>query len=715
MGVKDLWNILSPLCERKPMFELQGKTIAIDMSCWVVDSQTVTDNHVQPKMYLRNLYFRTAFLLMQDILPVFVLEGKAPDLKHNTIAKRNDNRNGARERKTSRKEGRPQFNRILKECKELLNYMGLKCVQGHGEAEAMCAYLNEDGLVHGCISQDSDCFLYGAKVVYRNFCASARGNRGGTGGAVDEYNIDKIEKILDLGRNKMIALALLCGCDYDEGLNGVGKEAAMKLFKIVKDQDIIERIKSWRIDDSLDHKESELLSPNVCSSCGHSGKVQKHTKSGCIDCGTVVKCNNSYKEQRALILNEISLRKKALLVPDFPKQELIDEFLVRKDSVPTKLDIQWKQPQVDKFIDFVERHLCWEPQYAFEKIFPLATRWQLLYLPNISIENRLSIPDLFIPEKIKKIRNIRSVACYEIIWKTDNAVIEKLKEYIALSKDNDASDTEILSELTSIEPQAAAKECYTELVEIFENTRNVKTKKRTAKNKAQNNVDSGGIIKNKATKRRQKKSEKAPISVENNRKIDEFIGKDRCLSLEESFGRMSITPKRSKPLIKEKQEENIRIKRGPQFNKVLQIEKVNSKLNNTLDKMFNELSPDDFVSDNDDHDLNMSEIIDNICKERVFQFDVMEGTDVCKNKRSENFNADSSTKCYETEHTECNAVADESMNEFPSISESYVPLHERIGAFNGSNEFRNIHTKKNDFTLGINDLLNDTDADQAEL
>lgn len=53
MGVKDLWNILSPLCERKPMFELQGKTIAIDMSCWVVDSQTVTDNHVQPKMYLR--------------------------------------------------------------------------------------------------------------------------------------------------------------------------------------------------------------------------------------------------------------------------------------------------------------------------------------------------------------------------------------------------------------------------------------------------------------------------------------------------------------------------------------------------------------------------------------------------------------------------------------------------------------------------------------
>jgi len=28
----------------------------------------------------------------------------------------------------------------------MLRYMGIVCVQGHGEAEAMCAYLNEDGV-----------------------------------------------------------------------------------------------------------------------------------------------------------------------------------------------------------------------------------------------------------------------------------------------------------------------------------------------------------------------------------------------------------------------------------------------------------------------------------------------------------------------------------------------------------------------------------------
>lgn len=376
MGVKDLWNILSPLCERKPLFELQGKTIAIDLSCWVVDSQTIVDHYVQPKMYLRNLYFRTIFLLMQGILPVFVLEGKAPALKYNTIAKRNDIRSGFQEKKSIQKKGRTQFKKILNECKEMLEYMGLACVQGHGEAEAMCAYLNEDGLVDGCISQDSDCFLYGAKVVYRNFCTSAQGNRGGTGGAVDEYRLEKIEKVLQLGRNKMIVLALLCGCDYDDGLNGVGKEAAMKLFKIVENKDIIERIKNWKTDTSLDRKEAELLNSNLCSSCGHSGKIQKHAKSGCIDCGTVVKCNNSYREKKALLLNEITLRKKALLVENFPNQELIDEYLLRKDPVPKKIDIQWKQPHVNEFIAFMEQHLSWEPHYAFEKIFSLATRWQ---------------------------------------------------------------------------------------------------------------------------------------------------------------------------------------------------------------------------------------------------------------------------------------------------------------------------------------------------
>lgn len=39
----------------------------------------------------------------------------------------------------------------------------------------------------------------------------------------------------------MIALALLCGCDYNDGVNGVGKEAALKFFKTVDDKNVLQR------------------------------------------------------------------------------------------------------------------------------------------------------------------------------------------------------------------------------------------------------------------------------------------------------------------------------------------------------------------------------------------------------------------------------------------------------------------------------------------
>ncbi|XP_076658465.1 XPG-like endonuclease isoform X2 [Halictus rubicundus] len=659
----------------------------------------------------------SANLLLQGISPVFVLEGKAPTLKHNTIAKRNDVRSGFRERKTTRKGGRSQFNRILKECKEMLTHMGLACVQGDGEAEAMCAYLNQDGLVDGCISQDSDCFLYGAKVVYRNFCTSAQGNKGGSGGAVDEYSLEKIERLLDLGRNKMIALALLCGCDYNDGLNGVGKEAALKLFKIVQDEDILERMKRWRTDDGFDRREAELQNANLCTSCGHSGKVQKHARSGCTDCGTIVKCHDSYKEQRALILNEITIRKKALLVKDFPDQGLLDEFLIRKDPVPPKVDLQWKQPDIAKMIDFMEKHLSWVPQYAFEKVFPLVTRWQLLHLPNVPLDDRLSIPDLFLPEAIKKIRNIRCVASYEIIWQNDHSVVERLRECMSYEEeDNDNVDA--LAELTTIEPQAMVSKCYPELVETFENARSMKAKKRPSKKRAEN-ANAADTEKNTKGRKGKKKAVKDSEDIEKNRKIEEFLSKDPVASLEQSFDRMSITPKRCKkgdrPQRVQNDNDNNTTKRGPQFDKVLRLEKVNSKLNSTLDRMFNELSPDDFASDNDDHDLNMTEIIDNICsRKKVFEFGGMSTSEI-------NFDMDSiidSEKLdreinTETESKECReniASCDQSVDEFANISESYVPLSQRLLTHDYKDAKVSINTSKK-FSLGFDDLMNDTDPE----
>lgn len=49
-------------------------------------------------------------------------------------------------------------------------------------------------MVDGVISQDSDCFAYGARRVYRNFSVSSQGAASAQGGAVDVYDLDNVQK-----------------------------------------------------------------------------------------------------------------------------------------------------------------------------------------------------------------------------------------------------------------------------------------------------------------------------------------------------------------------------------------------------------------------------------------------------------------------------------------------------------------------------------------
>ena len=43
---------------------------------------------------------------------------------------------------------------------------GVPVVQAPGEGEALCAALNQQGLVHGCATLDGDVLLFGAHTVY---------------------------------------------------------------------------------------------------------------------------------------------------------------------------------------------------------------------------------------------------------------------------------------------------------------------------------------------------------------------------------------------------------------------------------------------------------------------------------------------------------------------------------------------------------------------
>ncbi|XP_044261035.1 flap endonuclease GEN [Tribolium madens] len=459
MGIKDLWTILAPFGERKPLYELQGKTVAVDLSCWVCESQNVAEYAVQPRMYLRNLYFRACYLLLMDVNVVFVLEGHAPELKYKTIAARNALQfKGAKPKTEVKTKDRSRFNFTLKRCEEMLNLLGIACVKGEGEAEALCAHLNEAGLIDGIISQDSDCFAYGARVVYRNFSISQQGNQAAKGGSVDVYDISVANERLNFGRNKIIALALLCGSDYCDGVHGIGKDSVMKLFNSVNDDEILPRLRSWRQNPIYEELEAKISDKNRCTSCGHFGKLQAHVKKGCIVCKTNQGCDSGFKNERLEIKNELNMRSKALIDPNFPDENLINEFLSEKSKI-SKLNLKWRRPDLVNFIKFTVKYLTWEEIYSFEKFFPILTRWQLLHFDEISDKTGGVVS----PKFIKKRRTLKGILSYEIVWE------DKLNHFSDLIPEEQLEQFGDLEKLWStVEPQNLVEKAFPYLVREFE-------------------------------------------------------------------------------------------------------------------------------------------------------------------------------------------------------------------------------------------------------
>lgn len=151
---------------------------------------------------------------------------------------------------------------ITDEMKEdiltLLQLCGIPWVESPTEAEAQCAALEELGLVDGIVTEDSDIFVFGGKKVYRNFFDDQK--------YVEAYYARDIERDLALQRHQLVALAMLLGGDYTDGVKGVGIVNGMEVlqaFTIHDSEDGIrdglQRFREWLDgfgDSSLDDGEN---------------------------------------------------------------------------------------------------------------------------------------------------------------------------------------------------------------------------------------------------------------------------------------------------------------------------------------------------------------------------------------------------------------------------------------------------------------------------
>ncbi|OQR84139.1 DNA repair protein [Achlya hypogyna] len=120
---------------------------------------------------------------------------------------------------------------------ELLRLFGVPFIVAPMEAEAQCATLEQLGLVTGIITDDSDIFAFGGKKVYKNMFKTSK--------FVEAFYMEDIERELGLNQESMIALALLLGSDYTDGIHGVGVVNATEIVHAFPGLDGLREFKAW--------------------------------------------------------------------------------------------------------------------------------------------------------------------------------------------------------------------------------------------------------------------------------------------------------------------------------------------------------------------------------------------------------------------------------------------------------------------------------------
>ena len=111
-------------------------------------------------------------------------------------------------------------------AKKILDLFGVPYHDAPGEAEAECAFLQQEGIVDAVLSEDVDTIMFGCTKTLRNWTAETKSGKTPT--HVSAYNVnDEGFRKAGLDREGMVLVALLSGGDYiPEGIPGCGPKVA---------------------------------------------------------------------------------------------------------------------------------------------------------------------------------------------------------------------------------------------------------------------------------------------------------------------------------------------------------------------------------------------------------------------------------------------------------------------------------------------------------
>ncbi|NPE30189.1 flap endonuclease-1 [Methanococcoides sp. SA1] len=243
------------------------------------DGTPLKDSSGQVTSHLSGILYRLTSLIEAGVKPVFVFDGKPPDFKSDTLAKRHEVRESATAKwEAAKAQGLEEeaykyaqasskvTREMIDDSVRLLELMGIPYVKAPSEGEAQASYMVQKGDADYIGSQDYDSFLFGAPQVVRNLTITGKRKLPKKNIYVDVkpevLSLEDSLGELDITRQQLIDIAMCVGTDYNTGLENIGPKRALKLVKEHGDiKAVLEEI-GKEIED-LDAKRDFFMNPPV--------------------------------------------------------------------------------------------------------------------------------------------------------------------------------------------------------------------------------------------------------------------------------------------------------------------------------------------------------------------------------------------------------------------------------------------------------------------
>lgn len=170
------------------------------------------------------------------IKPIWVFDGKPPDMKAGELEKRKEMKEKAEEEKKQAEESgdweraKQMAGRTVRvtpemtaDAKKLVKLMGAAVVEAPCEAEAQCAEIVKLDLAFGTATEDMDALTFGTNFLLRGFNSKKE--------PICQIELAQVLDGFEMNQTEFIDLCILCGCDYTNSIGGMGPVTAYKLIK----------------------------------------------------------------------------------------------------------------------------------------------------------------------------------------------------------------------------------------------------------------------------------------------------------------------------------------------------------------------------------------------------------------------------------------------------------------------------------------------------